>query len=645
MEPNQLSKAEKVAAKKAGKLARRAHRKAVADALDAGLEPPAMMNKDAAVSVAHRSLPLPPRNLAANATTICLCYQYKEPAWTKKQHKHAITKITDLAKLHNITGRGRCAPEGLNCTLTASASNMRMFCYALRDWNLLFHETDFKLSDGEPASALFRTFTLRKVTELVGYGLGGVKAPSLSRHAGKHLEAVQYHEQMKKKDTVIIDVRNAYESAIGHFQPPVGGAMLLDPKMRDSTDFPKWLNLPETKEKLNGKTVMMYCTGGIRCERATALLNQMTEAEEEDGSFQTKDVVMARGGIERYLKTFPEGGYWKGKNYLFDKRMEQVPLLKNNDLLEKDVESYCCVCHVSHASYRGQFKCNRDSSFCSVPVIVCPQCTRLLKDEKEREKQRAKRRRKEEATLCDPYDVRGSGEVEEEEEERIMLTCPLCEAGHLRPTTSPDLVGQKRKLGVIENGGRDTVSGVLLTTSRQERREEMKIPSQRLFIGRLPLTITASTLRAALFYASRGGMEEDEVGDDDDDEAMRVVVEHVHWIVDHTSGAFFGSAFVWLSTVEAAQRIVSKCHGVKRMGENEEKEEQAMLVLSSSVASARRRERAARRRRSEEHGDGAQRRRKKRKRQRRVPKVTFAPLVENVVWPIVGNKETEYPPR
>ena len=140
-------------------------------------------------------------------------------------------------------------------------------------------------------------------------------------------------------------------------------------------------------------------------------------------------------------------------------------------------------------------------------------------------------------------------------------------------------------------------------------------------------------------------MEEDEVGDDDDDEAMRVVVEHVHWIVDHTSGAFFGSAFVWLSTVEAAQRIVSKCHGVKRTGENEEEEEQAMLVLSSSVASARRRERAARRRRSEEHGDGAQRGRKKRKRQRRVPKVTFAPLVENVVWPIVGNKETEHPPR
>jgi len=45
--------------------------------------------------------------------------------------------------------------------------------------------------------------------------------------------------------------------------------------MRNSHEFPKWLNMPETKEKLKGKKVMMYCTGGIRCERASALLDQV----------------------------------------------------------------------------------------------------------------------------------------------------------------------------------------------------------------------------------------------------------------------------------------------------------------------------------------------------------------------------------
>lgn len=81
----------------------------------------------------------------------------------------------------------------------------------------------------------------------------------------------------ERDDTVVIDVRNAYESAIGHFNPPPTGAKLIDPKMRHSGDFPRWLNQPETQEQLKGKRVMMYCTGGIRCERASAFLNELTE--------------------------------------------------------------------------------------------------------------------------------------------------------------------------------------------------------------------------------------------------------------------------------------------------------------------------------------------------------------------------------
>jgi predicted sulfurtransferase len=125
------------------------------------------------------------------------------------------------------------------------------------------------------------------------------------------------------KDTVVIDVRNYYETCIGRIEPPKGGATFLDPQMRNSREFPKWLNAPETKEKLKGKKVMMYCTGGIRCERATALLSQMERAEDD---LQTNGIYHVRGGIDRYLKTFPEGGYWKGRNYLFDLRGEQKPV-------------------------------------------------------------------------------------------------------------------------------------------------------------------------------------------------------------------------------------------------------------------------------------------------------------------------------
>jgi predicted sulfurtransferase len=522
-----------------------------------------VVNLPAAVSVGHSPLPpLPHTPLAPDAVTICLCYQYKEPAWTKRQHKAALHKIAQLARTHVVTGRGRCAPEGLNATLTANALNMRRFCYALRAWDALFEKTDFKLTDGEAPSVLFRTFTLRKVQELVGYGLGGVQAPSLTRHAGVHLEAPDYHARMQQSNTVMIDVRNAYESAIGHFAPPPDGATLLDPKLRTSSDFPKWLNAPATKAKLQGKTVMMYCTGGIRCERASALLNQMTRAEEENG-FSTKEVVMVRGGIERYLKTFPQGGFWKGKNYLFDKRMEQVPILKTAEALQADVESACSLCDEPYASYRGQRKCSQET--CAVPVIVCPKCQALASESPE------------------------------------ALLCPLCRDGYQAPQVAPDLVGQKRKLGLIVDNGKDLVSGMILAEGLAKKRKS-RAPSRRIFVGKLPLLVTATMLRRSLLAAA---------GDDDSR------IEHVQWIVDHETRAFYGSAFVQLSRLVDAQRIV---------------EGKPLVVL---YATQREADKAARK---------AAPRGSRRQSGRPIVRLDFAPLREGETWPPVDFEETEFPP-
>jgi predicted sulfurtransferase len=107
-------------------------------------------------------------------------------------------------------------------------------------------------------------------------------------------------------------------------------------------NFWQWLNMPETREKLKGKKVMMYCTGGIRCERASALLDQMEKTSQD---IETQGIFMVRGGIERYLKTYPTGGHWKGFNYLFDRRFEQQPELKTQDDLAKEIESWCCLCN------------------------------------------------------------------------------------------------------------------------------------------------------------------------------------------------------------------------------------------------------------------------------------------------------------
>lgn len=541
-ETSTTTKQAKAAAAKARKEARRALRRQLeaesADTIKSLGLPATAVDVGASKSNANRPLPAPPADLPADSCTVCLFYQYKEPAWKSKDHKAALNKVTEFAKTHNVTGRGRCAPEGLNCTLTASANDIRAFCYELRDWDPSFNDTDFKLEDGVDNKNRFRTFTLRKVDELVKYSLDGVKAPSLNRHSGKHLEAIDYHRQMQQKDTVIIDVRNAYESDIGRFQPPKGGAQLLDPKMRSSQDFPKWLNAPATKEKLKNKTVMMYCTGGIRCERATALLNQITDAEDD---FKTKDVVMVRGGIERYLKTFKQGGYWKGKNYLFDKRMEQAPPEKTEEALNADVETNCCVCKTPFSQYRGQHKCSRiipsSGLSCAVPVIVCNECQKA-------------------AT-----------------EQPRTLACPLCVKGYQTPETAPDLVGQKRKLGLIEKGGKDVVTGqkVVSTTSAK---------SQRLFVGKLPLSTTASKLRNAF---------------------GRTKIETIQWIVDHDTNAFYGSAYCQMASLEDAVKMQS-------LGS-------VPLVPSKT--------------KKRKHGKA---------------RIAFAPLRENERWPLASFAETEYPP-
>ena len=97
--------------------------------------PAEVVKEEMSVPVIKRELPPVPAGLAEDAVTLCLFYQYVEPMWTKTQHKKARSFVIGLGAKLNITGRGRCAAEGLNCTLTGSPENMRKFCQGLRAWN------------------------------------------------------------------------------------------------------------------------------------------------------------------------------------------------------------------------------------------------------------------------------------------------------------------------------------------------------------------------------------------------------------------------------------------------------------------------------------------------------------------------------
>lgn len=184
--------------------------------------------------------PLPEKTISNQSNiTLLLFYMYVEPEWTVKQHEEAIKWAQQSAESFGITGRLRIAREGFNATMTGQSNQIRLFCRAMRDWKPeLFAHVDFKLTDDLPVGQAFPALKVFPVTELVNYGLGKLldlnhrpkistnrignqKQPSLT-NGGIHLNAQEYHQKMQENNTVIIDVRNTYEAAIGRFDPPKG---------------------------------------------------------------------------------------------------------------------------------------------------------------------------------------------------------------------------------------------------------------------------------------------------------------------------------------------------------------------------------------------------------------------------------------
>ncbi len=159
-------------------------------------------------SVAHRELPPVPAGLAPDAASLVLFYQYVEPPWTDGEHKEALKRVIAIATEHRIKGRGRCAKEGLNCTLTGAPADVRAFCSGLRAWLPVFLETDFKITDGMEPQHAFKALTIQKKEELVAYGLPTDVAPVLRTSRARHVEADEYHRLMEQPNTVIIDVRS-----------------------------------------------------------------------------------------------------------------------------------------------------------------------------------------------------------------------------------------------------------------------------------------------------------------------------------------------------------------------------------------------------------------------------------------------------
>ena len=206
-------------------------------------------------------------------------------------------RLLAVCEAQGIRGTLLIAAEGINGTLAGPDVGLDALLAAIRAVPGL-EDTQAKRAHAEAMP--FHRLKLRLKREIVTMGVDGIDAAD----AGVRVAPADWNALVDDPDTLLIDTRNAYEVAVGSF------AGAVDPGTDSFRDFPAWVDAHA--EELAGKRVAMFCTGGIRCEKATAYLKAQGHA----------DVYHLDGGILRYLEEVPKAqSRWQGECFVFDERV------------------------------------------------------------------------------------------------------------------------------------------------------------------------------------------------------------------------------------------------------------------------------------------------------------------------------------
>jgi UPF0176 protein len=267
---------------------------------------------------------------------LTLFYKYVHIQYPKQILKWQNKICQDL----ELKGRIILAHEGINGTLAGKPEHIDTYIQLMLE-HPLFGGIDFKNTQG--AESYFPRLRIVIKNEIVHLGVN--PETITPEQGGKHLTPQETHELITSnpKDLVILDARNDYEYRIGTFK----NAVL--PDIKHFREFPEYIE--KNLENFKDKQVLMFCTGGVRCERATAVLKVKNVA---------KEVYQIQGGIQRYTEEYPDG-YFRGKNYVFDNRIA----VRIND----DVLGTCDICAKPCDDYN-----NCLNASCNKHHISCADC-------------------------------------------------------------------------------------------------------------------------------------------------------------------------------------------------------------------------------------------------------------------------------
>ena len=304
-------------------------------------------------------------------TTISF-YKYVKISNPEKLRDQLYQEWSDLG----VFGRIYLAKEGINAQFNVPKQNFDKFKDQLYSYKE-FKDIPFKITIEDNGKSFYK-LTIKVKDKIVADGLNDSSFDVTN--TGKHLTAKKFNEAMKDPNTIVVDMRNQYESEVGHFE----GAIYPD-----ADTFRE--ELPMVKEELKGKEdkkILLYCTGGIRCEKASAYLKH----------HGFEDSNQLHGGIIEYKKQVDQEGLeckFKGKNFVFDERVG-----------ERITEEVISKCHQCGYSCDTHTNCKNDD--CHLLFIQCnkckekhqgcctPKCMKIANLEIEEQRKLRKGRKKEE---------------------------------------------------------------------------------------------------------------------------------------------------------------------------------------------------------------------------------------------------------
>lgn len=322
---------------------------------------------------------------------VVLFYKYfiPCPSLLYRYPEHYIEELCrhqrELCAKLQLKGRVLLALEGINGTLSARSEQvLQEYLSAMEKFDLvrdctlpenedgemvdnegrrLYADIDWKQSIvGSDISEPFPDLKISIVKEIISTG-GIIEAEDLPRLGGRHLSPKEFHDILTCSDhenVVLIDVRNTFEHEIGHFVNPKTQQAAMNPNMVALSNFDSTFCVKQAPY-LKDKKVLMYCTGGIRCEKASAMLRKRG----------VDDVCQLKGGIHRYIEEFGDKGLFRGKTFVFDQRVSAMDSSSSSDVVGK-----CVECAAPFDEISGSRLC----TVCRDLVLVCPKCQSSLRE-------------------------------------------------------------------------------------------------------------------------------------------------------------------------------------------------------------------------------------------------------------------------